>query len=430
MSDPRYAKSNAFFERALQSIPLASQTFSKSHLQYPKGHAPLFMERGAGARLWDIDGNEYVDLVSSLLPILFGYCDPDVDAAIRDQLAKGIIFSMPSTLEAEVAELLIDIIPCAEKVRFGKNGSDATSAAIRLARAFTHRDRVAVCGYHGWQDWYIGSTTRKLGVPDAVCALTHSFVYNDLDSLDALFHQHPGEFAAVIMEPANAAKPKDGFLHKVKELCARHGALLIFDEVIAGFRFANGGAQELFGVTPDLAAFGKALGNGMPISAVVGRADVMAKMDDIFFSGTAGGEALSLAAAKAVLLKVKREPVVDTLWSRGREVAGIALEAARRHGLEHCYSLTGLPPWQLIVWKDAPGASAAELKTFFIRRMLAKGIMINSSHNVSYALGDAEVAKIAAAYNQVFEEMAAALSRGELPLLLGCAPIQPIFKVR
>ena len=337
---------------------------------------------------------------------------------------------MPSTLETEVAELLIDMIPCAEKVRFGKNGSDATSAAIRLARAFTRRDRVAVCGYHGWQDWYIGSTTRKLGIPEAVCTLTHPFVYNDIDSLETILRRHPGEFAAVIMEPANVAEPRDGFLHKVKALCQAHGAVLIFDEVIAGFRFAKGGAQELFGVTPDLAAFGKALGNGMPISAVVGRADIMAKMDDIFFSGTAGGEALSLAAAKAVLLKIQREPVVETLWRRGREVASIALAAAAKQGLSEYYSLTGLPPWHLIVWKDAPSATAAELKTYFIRRMLENGIMINSSHNVSYALGDAELVKIATAYDRVFADIAASLDRGDLTSQLGCAAIQPIFKVR
>ncbi len=171
-------------------------------------------------------------------------------------------------MEVELAEKLVEIIPCAEMVRFGKNGSDVTSAAVRLARAYTKRDRIAVCGYHGWQDWYIGSTTRNMGVPEAVCNLTHTFQYNDLDSLHQLFRQHPGEFAAVIMEPMNIAEPYEGFLQEVKSLTNQAGALFILDEMITGFRFALGGAQEHFRVLPDLACFGKAMGIGMSIAAI------------------------------------------------------------------------------------------------------------------------------------------------------------------
>src|SRR6185369_4299219 len=183
------------------------------------------------------------------------HCDPDVTAAVEGELRRGTIFSLSSEVEIEVARLILDTVPCAEKVRFGKNGSDATAGAIRAARAFTGRERVAVCGYHGWQDWYIGSTLRNKGVPQAVRELTHPWMYNDAGSLEKLFKEHPGQFAAVIMEPMNVAYPKPGFLEEVQALCRKHGALLVFDETITGFRYAIGGAQELFGVTPDLATF-------------------------------------------------------------------------------------------------------------------------------------------------------------------------------
>jgi glutamate-1-semialdehyde 2,1-aminomutase len=219
-----------------------------------------------------------------------------------------VIFSLPHPIEAEVAELICEMVPCAEMVRFGKNGSDATSGAIRLARAFTGRDRVAVCGYHGWQDWYIGSTARHRGVPKATRDLTHTFAYNDLTSLDALLDAHAGEFAAVILEPMNVTDPAPGFLEGVKQRAHRHGAVLVFDETITGFRYANGGAQQLFGVTPDLATFGKGLANGYPVSAVAGRREIMKLMEEIFFSFTFGGEALSLAAARAPA--ISRSPLL------------------------------------------------------------------------------------------------------------------------
>lgn len=288
----RYQQSEALLERALRTIPLGSQTFSKSRTQYPFGVSPYFIERGRGSHVWDVDGNEYVDMISGLCALTLGYCDPDVDAAVKAQLEDGIIFSLPHRLEMEVAEQLVSMVPCAEMVRFGKNGSDATAGAVRVARAFTGRDHVAVCGYHGWQDWYIGTTARNRGVPQATRDLSHTWAYNNIESLDAIFKAHPGQVAAVILEPMNVVEPAPGFLQAVKELTHKHGALLVFDETITGFRYANGGAQQLFGVTPDLATFGKGLANGYPVSAVAGRADVMQLMEEIFFSFTFGGETL------------------------------------------------------------------------------------------------------------------------------------------
>lgn len=258
----RYNLSEQYLHRALQSIPLGSQTFSKSRTQYPFGVSPYFIERGEGCYVWDVDGNKYLDMIGSLAALTLGHNDPDVTKAVSRQLQDGIIFSLPHPLEFQVAEKIISLVPCAEKVRFGKNGSDATAGAIRVSRAFTNREHVAVCGYHGWQDWYIGSTARNLGVPQATRDLTHTFMYNDLDSLKKLFTDYPEQIAAVILEPMNVTEPMNNFLAEVKELAHQHGAVLIFDETITGFRYAKGGAQELFGVTPDLATFGKGLANG------------------------------------------------------------------------------------------------------------------------------------------------------------------------
>jgi glutamate-1-semialdehyde 2,1-aminomutase/spore coat polysaccharide biosynthesis protein SpsF len=424
-----FATSQAFLDRAKRVVPLGSQTFSKSHIQYPR-EAPMFLAGGSGAQVWDIDGNRYVDLVGGLLPIVLGYRDPDVDGAIRRQLTDGITFSLATRLETELAERLVEIIPCAEMVRYGKNGSDVTAAAVRLARAFTGRDHVAVCGYHGWQDWYIGATSRHKGVPEAVRALTHTFPYGDLAALERLLTGKSGTFAAVVMEPMNVVEPPPGYLQGVRDLAHQHGAILVFDEIITGFRFALGGAQAYFGVTPDLACFGKAMGNGMPISAVVGRTDIMREMEDVFFSGTFGGEALSLAAAIATLDKMRRESVVERLWATGRAMSGVAEEKVQAHNLGDVLSFAGLSPWRVLAFQGRPGASREAIKTVFLREMLQAGVLINASHNVSYAHGTAEIEQVAAAYDHALGVVSDEIARGDLDRRLGNDLIRPIFSVR
>ena len=424
----RYRESERLLERALRTIPLGTQTFSKSKVQYPVGASPLFLTRGRGAHVWDVDGHEYVDLVCGLASVSLGYCDPDVDAAVVAQLRHGVTFSLPHPLEAEVAEALVAAVPCAERVRFGKNGSDATAAAIRLARAHTGRDHVAVCGYHGWQDWYIGSTTRNRGVPGAVRALTHTFRYNEPESLAAVLRAH--EVAAAILEPMNTTLPADGFLQRVQELCRAHGALLVFDETITGCRHARGGAQELFGVTPDLATFGKGLANGLPLSAVVGRADVMAGMEEIFFSTTFGGETLALAAARAVLGKLEREPVIATMAARGEALMAGAAARVTAHGLDAVLKVAGHPAWSFLLFSPAGPYSVLELKTLFMQECLARGVLTLGTHNVCHALTSADVAQVLAVYDQVFPILRAAIERQDLPSRLRCAPLVPVFAVR
>ncbi len=426
----RYSKSEALLERALKSIPLGSQTFSKSKTALPFGVSPYFVERAKGSRMWDVDGNEYLDFVNGLACVTLGYCDPDVDAAVRKQMECGVTFSLPHRLETEVAELLVEMIPCAEKVRFAKNGTDATSGAIRVARACTGRDRVAVCGYHGWQDWYIGSTARDLGVPKAVKELTHSFTYNDILSLQSVLEAHPGEFAAVILEPMNSAYPKDDFLQKVQDLARGHGALLVFDETITGFRYAIGGAQQEFGVTPDLATFGKGMANGYPLSALVGKSEYMNVVEQIFFSGTFGGETLSLAAAKAVLTKLRGEPVIETLRTRGKQILEGVARIIEDNRLEDVIGLSGHPTWSFLQFREKAPFSNWEIKTLFIQEVFRRGIYTLGTHNLSYAHSEEDVTKLLACYREVFPLIARALADGKIRDLLQCEPLVPLFKVR
>ena len=426
----RYAKSEAELIRARHSIPLGAQTFSKSITQYPLGVSPYFAAKAKGAHLWDVDGNHYVDFINSLAAVTLGYCDPDVDAAVVEQQQSGAIFSLSHRLEGEVAERIIDMVPSAEMVRFGKNGSDATSGAIRIARAFTGRDHVLMCGYHGWQDWSIGATARNKGVPQAVQALTHTFPFNDLAALAQRIEQHAGNVACIIMEPMNVEAPAPGYLAEVKRLAHQAGALLIFDETITGFRFSRGGAQEMFGVTPDLTTLGKGLANGYPLSAVCGRRDAMMEMEEVFFSFTMGGEALSLAAAKATLDKIEREPVLATIRSTGEAIAAGVGALISRHGVADFLSAAGDATWGFVLMKDHANASSFEIKTLFLQEIFARGILSLGTHNISYAHSTADVAQLLQTYDEVFPILKVAVHDMAMRQYLKCEPLMPLFKLR
>jgi glutamate-1-semialdehyde 2,1-aminomutase len=426
----RYAKSEEFLARAQRSIPLGAQTFSKSRTQYPFGVSPYFVSRGKGTKVWDIDGHEYIDFISALCSVTLGYSDPDVNAAVATQLQDGTIYSLSHPLETEVAELLCEVIPSAEMVRFGKNGSDATAGAIRIARAFTGRDHVLTCGYHGWQDWYIGSTARNKGVPQATRDLTHGFPYNDLLALEKMLAQHKDGVAAVIMEPMNVVEPEPGYLEGVKALTHAAGALLVFDETITGFRYALGGAQELFNITPDITTLGKGIANGFPLSAVCGRRDVMQEMEEVFFSFTMGGETLSLAAAKATIAKLRREPVIATMRQRGSRILTEVAGLINKHGIGHFASVSGHPTWSFLLFKDIEGTNAFEIKTLWMQEMMERGLLSVGTHNLSFAHSDADVDALVAAYDAIFPMLRQAVDHRAIRQYLKCEPLQPLFRVR
>lgn len=426
----RYKLSMQMHEKAIKLIPLGSQTFSKSKTQYPYGVSPYFIKRGEGSHVWDVDGNEYIDFINGLGAIILGYNDPDVTDAVKTQLEEGTIFSLPHEIEIKVAEKIIEIIPCAEMVRFGKNGSDATAGAIRLARAYTKRDHVAVCGYHGWQDWYIGSTTRNLGVPQSTIQLTHSFQYNNIDSLYKIFKEYPDQIAAVIMEPMNSEEPQDNFLEKVKELTHKNKAVFIFDEIVTGFRFAKGGAQEYFGVIPDLATFGKGLANGYPLSAITGKEEIMRLMEEVFFSFTFGGETLSLAAALATLTKLQKEPVIKRLWHQGKKIINGLRDIIKKYNLDNVISIAGKDCWSFLRFKDNKEYSQWEIKTLFLQEVFARGILTIGTHNMSYAHSDSDISNLLDVYDQVLSIISNALDEKNLKKLIRAEPLVPLFKIR
>ena len=430
MDDPRYNKSTKFLHRAEKSIPLGSQTFSKSRIQYPVGVSPLFINKAHGTYVWDIDGNKYIDLVNSLAAVTVGYRNRTIDGMVRKQMKKGTIFSLPGKLEAEVAELVIKTVPSAEMVRFAKNGSDATAAAVRLSRAYTNRDEIAICGYHGWQDWYIGSTTMNRGVPQAIINLSHTFKYNDIDTLKSIFSSRPNKIAAVILEPMNSEYPRDNFLQKVKDLVKKNGSILIFDETITGYRYSTGGAQLEFGVTPDLTTLGKGIANGYPLSALTGKKEIMQELEKVFFSATFGGELLSLAAAKAVIQMHLDSNISSEIANVGLKISSELETIIQTYKISNLLNVSGHPSWKFLNWSGNYEVSASSLKTYFMQEMFKKGILVLSTHNNSLSLTAKISDRVINTYGEVISDISKSLSDGSLPDKLQVEPVQPVIKLR
>lgn len=421
-------RSRDLAEAAARLIPSGTQTFSKGRTQYVQGVAPVFLERAKGSRVWDVDGNEYIDLPMALGAVFLGHADEAVQVAVTRQLARGSSYSLPHPLEVEVAQAVVDTVPCAEKVRFAKNGADATTGAVRAARAFTGRDAVLMCGYHGWHDWSIGTTTRHKGVPEAVRRLTRTFAYNDLAALEQRFAEQPRDVAAVVMEPVGVVEPAPGYLATVKRLAHEHGALLVFDEVVTGYRLAMGGAQEHFGVVPDLACVGKAMANGFPLAAVAGRADVMAQFDEVFFSTTFGGEAVSLAAAQATLTQLRERRVHPQVWAHGRRLQDGANVLARHFGLAERVRCVGLAPRTVVEFKDAKGGVDLGLKSLFQQECLQRGVLFSGGQNISAAHGSGDIDETLRAYRAAMEVCAEAVAAGDVAARLKGPPVQPVFR--
>lgn len=421
---PKIDRSDDLWRRAQGLIPAGTQTMAKGPGQWIKGVAPKYLARGKGSHVWDVDGNEYIDLMMAVGPISLGYAYEPVDRAIREQLAQGITFSLMHPLEVEVAELVRDVVPGAEMVRFSKTGCDVTSAAVRLARAFTKRDKVLSCGYHGWHDWAIAVTDRNAGIPEAVRDLSYTIQYNDLQSV---YDGIDEDTACVILEPAVFEAPKQGFLEGLREICSRNGTLLIFDEMWTGFRFALGGAQERFGVQADLACFSKAIANGMPISVLSGRGDVMRLFDkDVFFFTTFGGEALSLAAAKATIMELRDKEVPALLERHGDKLKDGYNRIARDLDLAYT-ACSGFGCRSIVTFAPKTG-SALELKSLVQQEMIARGVLWSGFHNMSASHSDADVERVLAAYAEVLPILRDAVAKGRVSELLRGEPVEPVFR--
>lgn len=374
-----------FADRANRLIPGGAHTYSKGDDQFP-ANAPKIIDRGLGCTLWDVDGNEFTDLAMSLGTVILGHAYEPVLEAVRKELKRGVNFCRPAAIEGELAELLVDIIPSAEMVKFGKNGSDAVTAAVKLARAYTGRKYVARCSadaFNAIHDWFIGSTVLTRGVPEEVQALTLKYNYNDLDSCQRLFDQHPGQIACFLLEPVSLEVPKDGFLENLKVLCEKNGALLIFDEVVSGFRFALGGAQEMVGVTPHLSAFGKGMANGFSVSALVGQREFMRiggidhDQERVFLlSTTHGGETHSLAASIACINEIRKHDIVSHFWQTGQALMDGVRAAAKDVGAEQYVDVFGYGVKPAFAFRDETGQISMTARTLFLQETIARGLLM------------------------------------------------------
>ncbi|MEP7219079.1 MAG: aminotransferase class III-fold pyridoxal phosphate-dependent enzyme [Bacteroidota bacterium] len=421
-SYPIIEESDRLYNRALGLIPAVTQTLAKGPGQHVNGVAPKYIARGKGSHVWDVDGNEFIDYNMGIGPISLGYCHEPVDTAIAEQLNSGITFSLMHPLEVEVAELIREIIPNTESVRFSKTGCDVTTAAVRLARAHTGRDKVLCCGYHGWHDWYIAVTDRNAGIPEAVGELTHTINYNDISSLlDSIDH----ETACVIIEPFVFEEPRDSFLQKLRDICTEYGTLLIFDEMWTGFRIALGGAQEYFGINADLACFSKAVANGMPISMLTGRSDIMALLEkEVFFFTTFGGEALSLAAAKATIGEMRKHDVPGYLARQGRALKnGInAIISEQEIDFMKCM---GYSPRTMMAFTCAEPLA---VKSLMQQELIKRGILWAGFHTISFSHSDEDIAYTLEAYRQMLPIIKHAVVTNTVMEQLRGLPMEPVFR--
>ncbi|KUF16734.1 glutamate-1-semialdehyde 2,1-aminomutase [Streptomyces silvensis] len=430
---PRSRRAN---ERLHALVPGGAHTYAKGDDQYPEGLAPV-ISHGRGAHVWDVDGNRYIEYGSGLRSVSLGHVHPRVTEAVRRELDRGSNFVRPSVVEVEVAERFLATVPTAEMVKFAKNGSDATTAAVRLARAATGRPRVALCGDHPFfsvDDWFIGSTPMSAGIPDATNDLTVAFPYGDLAATEELLTRYRDEVACLILEPATHTEPPPGYLAGLRELADRHGCVLVFDEMITGLRWSEAGAQGLYGVVPDLSTFGKALGNGFAVSALAGRRELMERGglrhagERVFLlSTTHGAETHSLAAAAAVLTTYVEEGVTARLHALGERLAAGVREAAAGMGVGDHVVVRGRASNLVFATLDEHGRPSQEYRTLFLRQLLAGGVLA-PSFVVSDALDDTDIEHTVDVVAQACAVYRKALDAGGPAPWLGGRPVKPVFR--
>ncbi|WP_433572621.1 glutamate-1-semialdehyde 2,1-aminomutase [Streptomyces sp. CA-251247] len=431
-------RSQAANERLHAMIPGGAHTYAKGDDQYPENLAPV-ISHGRGAHVWDVDGNRYIEYGSGLRSVSLGHAHPRVIEAVRRELDRGSNFVRPSIVEADAAERFLATVPTAEMVKFAKNGSDATTAAVRLARAATGRPRVAICGdqpFFSVDDWFIGSTPMSAGIPAATTELTVSFPYGDLAATEELLTRYQDEIACLILEPAGHTEPPPGYLAGLRELADRHGCVLVFDEMITGFRWSEAGAQSLYGVVPDLSTFGKALGNGFAVSALAGRRELMERggqrhSDDRVFllSTTHGAETHSLAAAMAVQSTYVEEGITAQLHALGARLAAGVSDAAAGMGVGDHVVVRGRASNLVFATLDEKGQPSQQYRTLFLRRLLAGGVLA-PSFVVSSALSDTDIEHTVDVVAQACAVYRKALDAGDPTPWLGGRPVKPVFRRR
>ncbi|MBN1942533.1 MAG: aminotransferase class III-fold pyridoxal phosphate-dependent enzyme [Phycisphaerae bacterium] len=437
---PDVSSSNALYAKAQEIIPAATMLLSKRPELFAPGTWPTYYKRAWGSKIEDVDGNVYTDFVGDVGATMLGRADPDVNAAVHAAVDQGNICTQNYPGEIELAELLVGIIPCAEQVRFARGGGEADMVAIRIARGHTRKDLVAFCGYHGWHDWYLAANLaddstldghllpglRPLGVPRQLSGTTLPFEFNHLQSLKELLESQPGKFAAIIMEATRHHPPEKGFLEGVRELANEHNAVLIFDEVVTGFRMSLGGAQEYFGVTPDMATFAKTMSNGYPMAAIVGKKDIMQIVDEQFISSTYWTDAIGTAAALATIKKIRRIGAIDYVWELGKLLVDGLNEAIAKSGIPA--QVQGWPPLTILAFQEEDPDVVAAMKTLFVRRQLSRGFLASSMHYIMASHTRNDVEKYLSAVEKTMAEIKRSLDNHTLMEDIEFRPSRPLFK--
>jgi glutamate-1-semialdehyde 2,1-aminomutase len=431
----KFNRSKVLQEKAHALIPGGAHVYAKGDDQYPV-NAPGFIERGMGCHVWDVDGNEFIEYGMGLRTVGLGHGYASVVEAAHRQMLFGTNFSRPSAIEVECGELLASLIPSAEMVKFAKNGSDVTSAAVKLSRAFTGRDMVAVCGdqpFFSVDDWFIGSTALSAGIPKVVQDLTVKFKYNDLASLRDLFLQFPGRIACVILEAEAAVSPAPGFLEGLQELVKESGAIFILDEMITGFRWHLGGAQTYYSLRPDLSTFGKAIANGFSVGALVGRRDLMERgglhhdKERVFLlSTTHGAETHALAAAMETMRIYRTEGVVEHLYSRGKRLRAGIERAIASSRLDGYFAILGKEPNLIYATRDENMKPSQAFRTLFLQETIKRGLLMPSLV-VSFSHTDADIDRTIECIAEALEVYRKALEEGVEKYLTG-RPVKPVFR--
>ncbi len=413
----KFDRSIEIYEKALDLIPMGTSTFSKNPNLFVIGASPLYIQSAKGCMLYDVDGNEFIDYSMALGPIILGYANAEVNKAAKKGIDEGLVYTISSPEESMLAEKLIGIIPCAEMVRFCKNGSDVCEGAIRLARNYTQKLKImTVGGYHGFHDWFIVSTPRNKGIPKVMAEWILPHNYNDIDSIEKTISAQSNEIAALIMEPVINYEPKEGFLERIRELTEKNNIVLIYDEMKTGFRLHIGGAQKYLNVTPDLAVYAKGLSNGFPLSVLAGKRYLMKQFEDenCFFSGSYATEKASLNAALKTLEILERDNVIEQNWKMGDFLKRGVRKIINKYSLHEFVNIVGFAPMTHFVMVDYKGFTVNEIKSFVQQECVKRGILFVGYHHICFAHRKKHIDRTLKVYDEVMSMMKQAIDDGTL----------------
>jgi len=432
----KFDKSDKMIKHAQDIIPGGCHTYSKGPDQSPL-LGPKVMSHGKGSHVWDVDGNEYIDWTMGLTSVSLGHAFEPVLQAVRNEMEKGVNFQCPTPIETELAELFLEVVPSADMVKFAKNGSTVTTAAVKLARAYTNKKYVAFCADHGffsYDDWYIGAKPCNSGVPEEFAALTLSFKYNDIKSVEILFEKYPNQIACVILEPMEFDFPIDNFLHKVKDLCHKNGAVFILDEMITGFKLGFPGAHKILDIEPDLSTWGKGVANGFSTCMIAGKKEIMNlgginhdKERVFLISSTHGAETHALAAAIASIKYARDNNTIDSDYKKGIVIQDKVRQLIQKHQLEKHIEIKGHPCWLVMFFKDKNGQASDGLKTLFFQEVIKHGVFFRAVFNITVSHSEEDLQRTFEALDKAMTVYAKAVDAGYEKYLIG-EPVKPVFR--